>query len=203
MGLIQAIKAAGTDVLGDAWREYFYCDSLDNDTLMVKGQKRISGKSSNRNGADNIISNGSIIAVNEGQCMLIVEQGAVVDVCAEPGEFVYDKSTEPTIFYGNLGTGILDTFKTIGKRFTFGGDTAKDQRVYFVNTKHVMGNKYGTQNPVPFRVVDQRVGLDVDIAIRCNGEYVYQIVNPLLFYKNVAGNVSEEYHKSELESTLK
>ncbi|MDD5901341.1 MAG: SPFH domain-containing protein [Lachnospiraceae bacterium] len=205
MGLIQAIKAAGKDVLGDAWREYFYCDSMDDDTLMVKGQKRISGKSSNRNGADNIISNGSIIAVNEGQCMLIVEQGKVVDVCAEPGEFVYDKSTEPTIFYGSLGTSILDTFKTVGKRFTFGGDTAKDQRVYYVNIKHVSGNKFGTPQPIPFKVCYPEIGINnMTVMLRCNGEYTFQIKNPLLFYQVEAGNVADEYNKADLvQNTLR
>lgn len=204
MGLIQAFKAAGSDVLGDSWREYFYCDSLDDNTLMVKGQKRISGKSSNKNGADNIISNGSIIAVNEGQCMLIVEQGKVVDVCAEPGEFVYDKSTEPTIFYGSLGTSILDTFKTIGKRFTFGGDTAKDQRVYYVNIKHVSGNKYGTPQPIPFKICYPDLNINMTVDLRCNGEYTFKISNPLLFYQVEAGNVSDEYDKTELvQNTLR
>lgn len=204
MGLIEAIKAAGKDVLGDTWREYFYCDSLDDNTLMVKGQKRISGKSSNRNGADNIISNGSIIAVNEGQCMLIVEQGKVVDVCAEPGEFVYDRSTEPTIFYGSLGTSILDTFKTIGKRFTFGGDTAKDQRVYYVNIKHISGNKYGTAQPIPFKVCYPNLNIDLTVDLRCNGEYTFKITNPLLFYQVEAGNVADEYDKTDLvQNTLR
>lgn len=115
---------------------------------MVKGQKRVSRRSSNTRGEENIISNGSIVAVNEGQCMMIVEQGKVVELCAEPGEFVYDTSTEPSIFYGGLGKGILNTFKLIGKRFTFGGDAAKDQRVYYFNTKEIVGNKYGT--PIPF-----------------------------------------------------
>ena len=173
MGLIQAIKAAGTDVLGDAWREYFYCDSLDNDTLMVKGQKRISGKSSNRNGADNIISNGSIIAVNEGQCMLIVEQGAVVDVCAEPGEFVYDKSTEPTIFYGNLGTGILETFKTIGKRFTFGGDTAK---VYIILEIVVTALLQGNPSVAAIHSAHQKRLLDhLNILIALGNQEILQL----------------------------
>jgi len=203
MGLIKAIAGAAGGVLADQWREYFYAEALENDILVTKGKKRTSNRSSNTKGEDNIISNGSIVAVNEGQCMIIVEQGQVVDVCAEPGEFVYDTSTEPSIFYGGLGKGILESFKTIGKRFTFGGDTAKDQRVYFFNTKHIMGNKYGTQNPIPFRVVDNRVGVDFDIEVRCNGEYVYQIVDPLLFYKNVCGNVADDYNKKEIESTLR
>ncbi|MBQ4289081.1 MAG: SPFH domain-containing protein [Clostridia bacterium] len=203
MGLLKAGIGSLSGVLADQWREYFYCESMSADTLVVKGSKRTSGRSSNTKASDNIISNGSIIAVNEGQCMMIVEQGKIVDVCAEPGEFLYDHSTEPSIFYGGLGQGILDTFKLIGKRFTFGGDTAKDQRVYYFNTKEIMGNKYGTSNPVPFRVVDRNIGLDIDISIRCNGEYSYKMTNPLLFYTNVCANVAESFKRSEIDSTLK
>ena len=203
MGLIKAFTGAVGGVTADQWREYFYCNSLGKDTLVAKGQKRVSGRSSNRKGDENIISNGSVIAVNEGQCMIIVDQGKVTELCAEAGEFLYDTSTEPSIFYGGLGRGILDSFKAIGKRFTFGGDTAKDQRVYFFNTKEIMGNKYGTPNPVPFRVVDRNVGLDVDIAIRCHGEYSYKITNPILFYTNVCGNVASVYNRSEIDGQLK
>ena len=203
MGLIKAISGATGGVLADQWREYFYCDSLSADTLVAKGRKRVSGRSSNRKGEENIISNGSVISVNEGQCMIIVDQGKVTELCAEAGEFLYDTSTEPSIFYGGLGNGILDSFKTIGKRFTFGGDTAKDQRVYYFNTKEIMGNKYGTPNPVPFRVVDKNVGLDVDISIRCHGEYSYKITNPILFYTNVCGNVVDSYNRSEIDGQLK
>ena len=203
MGLIKAISGATGGVLADQWREYFYCDSLSADTLVAKGRKRVSGRSSNRKGEENIISNGSVISVNEGQCMIIVDQGKVTELCAEAGEFLYDTSTEPSIFYGGLGNGILDSFKTIGKRFTFGGDTAKDQRVYYFNTKEIMGNKYGTPNPVPFRVVDKNVGLDVDISIRCHGEYSYKITDPILFYTNVCGNVVDSYNRSEIDGQLK
>ena len=203
MGLIKAAAGATDGVLADQWREYFYCEAIPEDTLAVKGQKRVSRRSSNTKGSDNIITNGSIIAVADGQCMMIVEQGKVVEVCAEPGEFTYDTSTEPSIFYGGLGKGILDSFKTLGKRFTFGGDTAKDQRVYYFNTKELTGNKYGTPSPVPFRVVDQAAGIDLDISIRCFGEYSYHISNPVLFYTHVCGNVQEDYPREKLDSQLK
>ena len=139
--------------MADQWREYFYCESLDADVLVVKGEKRVSGRSSNKKGSDNIITNGSIISVNEGQSMIIVEQGKIVEFCAEPGEFVYDSSTEPSIFYGGLGEGIKKSFQTLGKRFTFGGDTAKDQRVYYFNMKEIVGNKFGTPTPIAFLVI--------------------------------------------------
>ena len=203
MGLIQAaLNAAGT-VLGDQWKEYFYCEAIDNNTLVVKGQKKVSGFSSNRRGADNIISKGSVVAVADGQCMVIVDNGKIAELCAVPGEFVYDSSTEPSIFAGDLGDSVKETFKNIGKRFTFGGEAPKDQRVYYFNTEELVGNKYGTPSPVPFRVVDQRIGLDVDIAIRCFGEYSYRICDPILFYTNVCGNVSSAYDRSSLDSQLK
>ncbi len=203
MGLIKAISGAVGGVLADQWKEFFYCDAIPVNVLAVKGEKRISDRSSNTKGEENIISNGSKIAVADGQCMLIVEQGKVVELCAEPGEFTYDTSTEPSIFAGKLGTSIIDTFKTIGKRFAMGGDTGKDQRVYYINTKELIGNKYGTANPVPFRVVDQNIGLDADIAIRCFGEYSYRVTNPILFYTNVCGNVEESYRRESIDSQLK
>lgn len=203
MGLIKAIGGAINGVMGDQWKEYFYCDALDADVLVTKGRKRIGGKSSNKHASDNIISNGSVVAVNEGQCMIIVDQGKVVDICAEAGEFMYDTSSEPSLFYGDLGENIGKTFATIGKRITFGGDTGKDQRVYFFNTKEIMGNKYGTANPIPFRVVDANIGLDVDISVRCNGEYSYKIIDPILFYTNVCGNVTDEFTRDEIDSQLK
>ncbi len=203
MGLIKAAMGAVGGALADQWREFFYCDALDQDVLVVKGEKRISGRSSNTKGNDNIISNGSGIAVADGQCMIIVEQGKIVEVCAEPGQFTYDSSTEPSIFAGNLGKGIADTFRTIGKRFTYGGDTGKDQRVYYFNVKEIMDNKFGTPNPIPFRVVDSRLGLDVDVSIRCSGVYSYMIADPLLFYTKVCGNVEQAYTREEIEKQLK
>ena len=203
MGLIKAIVGAAGGVLADQWKEYFYCEALPVNTLGVKGEKRTGGRSSNTKGSDNIISNGSVIAVATGQCMIIVEQGKVVDVCAEPGEYTYDTSTEPSIFAGNLGQSIMDTFRNIGKRFTFGGEAPKDQRVYYINTKELIGNKYGTPNPVPFRVVDNNIGLDIDISIRCFGEYSYKVCNPILFYTNIMGNVSGDYDRSQLDGQLK
>ncbi|MBR3971855.1 MAG: SPFH domain-containing protein [Ruminococcus sp.] len=203
MGLIKAGLGALNSTLADQWKEFFYCDALDKDTLVVKGQKRVSGRSSNTKGSDNVISNGSGIAVADGQCMIIVEQGKVVEVCAEPGEFTYDTSTEPSIFSGKLGKSILDTFKTIGKRFTYGGDTGKDQRVYYFNTKEIMDNKFGTPNPIPFRVVDSKIYLDMDVSIRCSGIYSYTIADPLLFYSKVCGNIEDDFTRDEIDNQLK
>ena len=203
MGLIKAIAGAAGGVLSDQWREYFYCESMPADVLVTKGVKKQTKRGSNTKGDENIISNGSIIAINEGQCMLILEQGKIVDFCAEPGEYVYDMSTEPSLFYGDLMSNVVDTFKQIGKRFTFGGEAPKDQRLYYFNKKEIIGNKYGTPTPVPFRVIDNNIGLDIDISIRCHGEYSYKIVDPLKFYTNVSGNVESEYKRETIDSQLK
>ena len=203
MGLIKAALGAAGGVLADQWKEFFYCEAIPADVLAVKGKKKVTGRSSNSKGDDNIITNGSVIAVADGQCMLIVEQGKVVDVCAEPGEYTYDMSTEPSVFSGDLGESIQSVFLNIGKRFTFGGEAPKDQRIYYFNTKELTGNKYGTPSPVPFRVVDQRAGIDLDIAIRCFGEYSVRLRNPLLFYTNVCGNVTEDYKTDQIAGQMK
>ena len=202
MGLIKAALSSAAGVAADQWKEYFYCDALDSNTIMVRGQKRQSGRSANR-GSDNIISSGSVIAVADGQCMIIVDQGKIAELCAEPGEFTYDASTEPSVFSGGLSENIGKVFAEIGKRFTFGGEIPKDQRVYYFNTKEIVGNKYGTPSPVPFRVVDERAGIDIDIAIRCFGEYSYRVANPILFYTNVSGNVPGAYTRDMLDNQLK
>ncbi len=203
MGLLKAGIGALSGVLADSWRDYFYCDALSSDVLAARGFKKVDKKSSNTKGSDNVISNGSIINVNEGQCALIIDSGKVAEVCAEAGEFVYDQSSEPSIFYGKLGDSIKQTFKEIGKRFTFGGTAPVDQRIYFINTKEIMSNRYGTTNPIPFRVVDNRIGLDVDVSLRCNGEYSYRIVNPILFYTNVCANFTDTFTRSNIDSMLK
>lgn len=203
MGLIKAGLGALGGTLADQWKEYFYCDSMAADVLAVKGVKRTGKRSSNTKGDDNVISNGSLIAVNEGQCMIIVENGEVRELCAEPGEFKYDSSMTPTIFAGTFGERVKSLFSETARRFTFGGEAGKDQRIYYINTKEIIGNKYGTPSPVPFRVVDNNVGLDIDIAIRCHGEYSYKITNPMLFYKNVCGNITDDYTRDKIDSQLK
>lgn len=203
MGLIKAALRSAGSVMADQWREFFYCDSMPEGVLVEKGMKRTSGKGSNTKGSDNVITNGAVIAVNEGQCMMIVDQGRIVEFAAEAGEYTWNASTEPSIFYGGLGNGLKASWENLKRRFTFGGDTGKDQRVYFFNLKEIVGNKYGTPSPVPFRVVDNNIGLDMDVSIRCNGEYSYKITDPMLFYKNVCGNVERDYTRSQLDSQLK
>ena len=203
MGLIKAALGSVGGVMADQWKEYFYCEAMPENVMAVKGQKRTSNRSSNTKGSDNVISNGSVIAVADGQCMMIVDQGRIIEVCAEPGEFTYDMSTEPSLFTGELKGSIRAVIDNMTNRFTFGGEAPKDQRIYYFNTKELIGNKYGTPSPVPFRVVDQRAGIDIDVGIRCFGEYSYRITNPVLFYTNVCGNVGEAYTRDKLDSQLK
>jgi len=203
MGLIKAGFGALGGVLADQWKEFFYCDAMDMDTLVVKGQKRVGRRSSNTKGSDNIISNGSGIAVADGQCMIIVEQGKVVEVCAEPGEYTYDKSTEPSIFAGSFGESLKESFKAIGKRFTYGGDTGKDQRVYYFNTKEIMGNKFGTPSPIIFEVMNKNIGFSRTVNVRCNGMYSYVISNPIVFYTKVCGNVEYDFTRDKIDDQMR
>ena len=204
MGLIKAGLGSLGGVLADQWKEYFVCDAMPKEVLARKGEKKTSGRSSNTKGSDNVISDGSGLVVADGQCAIITDQGRVAEICAEPGEYTYRSMTEPSLFTGKLGEGIKNTFKNIGKRFTYGGEPPKDQRVYYFNTKEMMENLFGTPNPVPFRVVDSKVGIDLDVGIRCSGMYSYKIADPILFYTNVCGNfLGGDYPRSEVEKQLK
>ena len=203
MGLIKAVIGAAGGTLADTWKEYIVCDAMPSDVLVVKGQNKAGKRSSNTKGSDNIISNGSGIVVADGQCMIIVDQGKIVEICAEPGEYTYDMSSEPSLFAGSLGRSILDTFKEMGKRIAHGGEAANDQRVYYFNTKELLDNKFGTPTPVPFRVVDNNIGLDIDITVRCNGVFSYKIADPILFYSNVCGNVKTAYTREDIDKQLK
>ncbi|MDO4493908.1 MAG: SPFH domain-containing protein [Clostridia bacterium] len=203
MGLLSAATGSVGGILADQWREFFTCDALNENTLLVRGKKRSGGRSANTKGSDNVITNGSIITVADGQAMMIVDQGAIVEFSAEPGEFIWDNSTEPSIFYGGLGEGLKQSWQTFKKRFTFGGDTAKDTRVYYVNTKELYGNKYGTPNPIPFRLTDKNINLTTEIDVKCFGEYSYRIADPIAFYKNVCANTSGDFTRDRLDSQLK
>ena len=205
MGLISAGLNALGGTLSSQWREYFYCDSMPANVLATKAMKRINGRfGGSKTEDDNVISDGSIIVVNEGQCMIIVDQGKVVDFCAEPGEYKFELNGEPSLFYGEFsGEKVKAILKTTFDRLSFGGQAGKDQRGYYFNTKELTGNKYGTPGGVPFLVVDRNIGLYQEINIRCFGEYSYRITNPMLFYANVCGNVEGDFTRDELDSQLK
>jgi membrane protease subunit (stomatin/prohibitin family) len=203
MGLLKAATGAAGGVLADQWLEFFVCESLEANVLATKGQKKTSKRSSNSSGEDNIISNGSGIVVNKGQAAIVVDNGRIAEFCAEEGHYTYDKSSEPSIFHGGLGQGLVGSIKNMAERFKYGGSPGKDQRVYYFNTKEILGNKYGTPNPIPYLVVDPNINLRLTISLRANGEYSYRMVNPALFYANVCGNVDEQYTRDKIDSQLK
>ena len=197
MGLIKAALGSAGGVLADTWKDYFVCDALANEVLMVKGTKKGAGLFDK----SDVITNGSGIVVADGQCALIVDDGLVVEVANEPGNYTFNTDKSPSIFDGGL-TGLKDTFSTMVERFTYGGVTNRSQTVYYVNTKEIMGYMYGTATPVSFRVKDDNVGYDIDVGLRCNGEYSIKITNPILFYKNVAGNCTQ-FTRDQLDNQMK
>ncbi len=204
MGLITAAINAVTGTLESQWKEYFYCDAMPESVLATKAMKRKKSAFGFKVEDENVISQGSVVAVADGQCMMIVDQGKIVDFCAEPGEYIFDANAQPTLLYGDFNTEKLKAvLKEAFDRFSFGGQLGRDQRVYYFNTKEIIGNKYGTPGAVPFRVVDANIGLDMDVSIRCFGEYSYRITNPILFYTNVCGNVEGDYTRDKIDSQLK
>lgn len=204
MGLIRAAAGSTKGAFADQWLEFFSYDAFSPDVLAVKGQKHSGRKSQNTKGNDNVISNGSRVAVASGQCALIIEQGQVLDVADQPGEYTFMLGGEASAFSDYSSKGLVKTsLANAMERFKFGGQPGKDTRVYYINTKEITGNKFGTANPVPFRVVDRNIGLDMDIAIRFFGQYSYHISNPILFFMNIAGNFPDVYGRSQLDSQLK
>ena len=206
MGLVKAVTGTFNGTMADQWVDFYTCDALDTNVLVAKGFKHKDRRSSNDAGHSNVITSGSKIVVADGQFMIITDQGAIVEACGEPGEYTWDASTESSIFSGadgELADRINRVFDIMVKRFSGGGDAMHDQRIYYFNTKEIMGNKCGTQNPIPFRLVDKNIGLDQDLSVRCNGEYSYRITNPLLFYKNVTGNDPDIYTRDQLDSQLR
>ncbi|NBK96837.1 MAG: SPFH domain-containing protein [Erysipelotrichia bacterium] len=193
MGLIKAAFDGARKTLADQWLEYYYCETLSNDVLIKKGSKVVN-TGSNTKGSENIITNGSGFAINEGQGLLIVEDGKIVEFSMEPGRFTWEESSEPSLFDRGF-KGLAESFKTFGTRFKHGGSEAKDQRVYYVNIKEILDNKFGSASPMPYKDPTYR-----GIYIRYFGQYSFKISDPIRFYTNIAGNVENEYTKTELMS---
>ena len=203
MGIIKAALAGASSTLADSWQEFYVCESIPTDVLVVRGKKQLGKHSSNTKGNDNVITDGSGIVVHEGQAMIMVDQGIVTEIATEPGVYKYESGTSPSLFSSSFGAGLKETFRETWDRIKHGGDAAKDQRIYFFNMKELLDNKFGTQNPVPFRVTYQDLGRSFTVGVRCNGIYSYKIADPVLFYANVCGNVTNQYSRSELDAQLK
>ena len=199
MGLIQAFKGSVSGELANQWKEFFVCDSMTGDTLIKRAEHKVSGRSSNTKGDADVITKGSAIIVNEGQCAILVDSGKIIDVAAEAGAYEWDENGEPSIFAGDFA----DVFKAFGRRFTFGGEKPVQQRVYFVNTKDIVGLKFGTPSPIPFRIVDNNIGFDLDTTLKCNGNYSMKVSDPTQLYVNLAGNVKDEYTVEDIQDQLR
>ncbi|MCR5767486.1 MAG: SPFH domain-containing protein [Lachnospiraceae bacterium] len=197
MGLIRAFTGAAFSQIGDMWQDYIYCDSMDNNTLVQKGHARRSGGAGS-DANDNIITQGSRIAVNPGQMLIIVEDGRILDFTAEQGGYEYDLSTEPSVFCGEFGESLKASFEQMRARFVFGGIAGKDQRAYFINTKDILNNRFGFGN-IPYRDSE----FNLTITLKGYGTYVFRISDPITFFANVSGNVTEKYDKTLLESQIK
>lgn len=192
MGLIKSLTSSVSSALGDQFKEFVTCPTASNDVLIVKG--KVEHGSGNSNPSEGVISNGSKIVIPQGWAMMLVDNGKV-EFSSEAGEYIYDSSTEPSIFYGGLGKGILDTFKTIGNRFTFGGQTAKDQRVYYINLLNVTGNKFGSTSPKD--IYDETYQMSIKMTFY--GNFAYRVDNPLLLVETVLGaNPKNEVTFSEI-----
>ena len=180
MGLIKALTGATSTALGDQFKEFVNCPTISKNVLIQRGI--ITHGKGNTNPSEGIISNGSTIVVPQGMAMMIIENGEIKEFTADAGTFYFDTSSEPSIFTGGLGKGIVDTFKTIGKRFTYGGQTAKDQRVYYVNLLTIPGNKFGS--PQPKKITDEKYGM---LEVTFFGEYAFKVVDPILLVNSVIG----------------
>lgn len=204
MGLIKAFTGSVLSYIGDVWEDYIYCDSLDNDTLVKRGHKKSSPGAGNQ-GDDNVITEGSRIAVNAGQMLIVVENGRIIDFTAEQGGYEFQSKTEPSAFCGDLKEALKISAEEVAKRFQFGGIPSNDQRAYFVNTKEIMNNRFGFGN-VPYRDSE----FNLTILLQGFGNYSYRITDPIKFYENVCGNVAEQFDKktivpqlrTELQNTL-
>ena len=199
MGLIQAFKGSVSGELANQWKELFVSDSMSSDTLVKRAEHKVSGRSTNKKGDADVITKGSAIIVNEGQCALLVDSGKIIDVAAEAGAYEWDESGSASIFAGDFA----NVFKELGRRFTFGGEKPVQQRVYFVNTKDIVGLKFGTPSPIPFRILDNNIGLDMDTTLKCNGNYSMRVSDPTQLYVSLAGNVKDEYTIEDIQDQLR
>ena len=200
MGLIRAFLGGFSQSLKDQWKEYFYCDRIPDEAIMVRGYKQ---NTKNNKGDDNVITNGSKLVVADGQCAVIVEDGRIVEICAEPGGYTYNNTVAPTVFEGGFGKGLVASFKKALENFTYGGSPNNYQRIYYFNTREIMGNRFGTPTPIPFRVVDNNIGLDIDVSVRCHGTFTYRLVDPMLFNQNLGGPINDAYSSEYILSQIK
>lgn len=201
MGIFKAISSAISGSMKDQWKEMFYCNAIPNDILLVRGHKVQTERSAN-NGDDNVITDGSIVCVADGEAALMVCNGRVTNVFTEPGEHTFRSSKTAGVFSGtDINTTASNIASDIGRRVSFGGDAPIFYRVYYMNTKEIMGNKILVP-ATPFRVTDENIGLDMDVTVSIDGVYSIKIVDPMVIYSRVIGNVEDKYYVGPLAQQL-
>ena len=191
MGLIKAAAGAIGSTLHDQWKEAIRCEDMNNDILMMK-----------KTSPNGVISNGSSIIVGPGQCAVIYDNGRVIDATAEDGYYTFDSSSTPSFFAGQF----KDTFKEMWQRFTYNGESAKQQCVFFFNLKEIMDNKFGTSTPIPYQdwshpIPNKMTGTvtPLSVQVRCYGTYTFRISNPAVFMEQLAGTADVYYKASVIE----
>jgi membrane protease subunit (stomatin/prohibitin family) len=195
MGLISLVKdtvGAGLNALGGTvdsviWKEYFESGDMSNGVLMKRGEKIITGKGKNTKADDNLISSGSGIDVQEGQCMILVENGKIVEFCAEPGRYTYDASIQPSLYAGE-NKGLKALGKEILSQWSAGGQRFSTQRVYFINMGELIYTpiKWGCgdiafHHTQVYKATNSL--LELDMTLRANGQCTVQVTDPVKFFK--------------------
>ena len=178
MGIIRAAVNSVTGALADSWLEVIEAAPMANNDVIVPGQAvDQKGRSQNKKGGENLVSNGSIIHVLDNQFMIMVDGGKIVDYTAEPGYFKVDNSSLPSLFNGQFKDSIKESFG----RIRYGGISSTSQRVFFINLQEIRGIKFGTQNPIQY--FDNFY--ESELFMRLHGTYSIKITDPFKFYMEV------------------
>ena len=180
MGIIKASLSALSGAAGDQWKEVFACGQMDAETL-IRRADRLTGQNSGNQGSKNVITEGSVIIVGEGECAIVTENGKIIGIYDQPGEQIFGSETSSGFFTG----GMRAFSKDVKRRIAFGGDAPYFQRVFYINTKELVGSSFSVDN-VPFRFRDERAGIDIDGSIGCSVTYSFRIVDPECYYKKYA-----------------
>ena len=201
MGIIKAVASAVGGALADQWLEAIEPDDMGDRIVFARGVQVRRGKGSNTKGSSDIVSNGSVIHVYPNQFMMLVDGGKVVDYTAEEGYYTIDHSAMPSMFNGQFGEALKESFN----RIRFGGITPTAQKVYYVNLQEIKGIKFGTRNPVNY--FDNFY--NAELFLRAHGTYSIKVTDPLKFYGEVIpknadrvdiDSINEQYLSEFLEA---
>ena len=191
MGLIVATLGAVGGGLADQWLEVIEADNMGEGVVLTKGVAvRTDRRNTNKKGSSDVISNGSVIHVEQNQFMMLVDGGKIIDYTAEPGYFKVENSSAPSLFGGQFGEALKETFS----RFKFGGTTPMKQEVFYVNLQEIKGIKFGTPNPLQY--FDNFY--NAELFLRTFGNYSIKITDPIKFFKEAIPRNAEHVHIDEI-----